>query len=95
MPTRPGSMRSPKTLRKLLRGSCLSLPLSILEPGVSEEDLLGKEEVVKWLEELLASEPYPGKGLLTAVLKQAVCYVPESALKADSSHALLPNISKG
>jgi hypothetical protein len=35
------------------------------------EDLLAKEEVLLWVEELLESEPYPGVKQLTKSLKEA------------------------
>ena len=35
------------------------------------EDLLAKEEVLLWVEELLESEPYPGLRQLTTSLREA------------------------
>ena len=35
------------------------------------EDLLLKEDVVDWLEELITNDPYPSKGVLCSAFKKA------------------------
>ena len=61
------------------------------------EDLLLKEDVVVWLEELVTNDPYPSKGVLCSAFKEAVLtYVVWMDWKnRNVSPAWLPNVSKG